>query len=300
MRVLHYGNFSTVWKLREVQRKQGIDAWVLDTNPSSLLLRSDYVLPHKSTTNILDRVAWIGYVLSIVSKFDIIHFHGGLGKIRARIAAVSRNLGKKIVVHYRGSDLRQSIRAGFQHLADAIIISTPDLKRFCKRATYIPNPVDPLPPRPFPDSPFKIVNAYTSRPDREDVKGSETIMRILRELESEHGFEVIEVVDVPHEDALAMYQKAHVAVDQLVLGWYGTFAVECMLMEIPVLAYIDEAVGSPPVVSVTSSSLKDALLRLADDDDEVRRQGRIQREYALTHHNPENVFSQIQRIYESC
>ncbi|MCK4443230.1 MAG: hypothetical protein KAW09_01710, partial [Thermoplasmata archaeon] len=202
MKVLHYGNFSTVWRLREVQREHGIDARVLDANPSALLFHSDYAVPHKLATGILDKAAWISYVLSIVRNSDLIHFHGGLGKVRARIAAVARNLGKKIVIHYRGSDLRESIRPGFQHLADAIIVSTPDLKKLCKSATYIPNPVDPLPSRRLPEFPLRIVNAHTSRYDKEKVKGTETIMRILRQLESEHGFEIIEVVDLRHEDAI--------------------------------------------------------------------------------------------------
>ncbi|MFQ6059667.1 MAG: hypothetical protein ACE5QW_03230 [Thermoplasmata archaeon] len=299
MKVLHYGNFSTVWTLREIQRKHGLEARVLDTNPSPLLFHSDYVVPHKLATDVMDKGVWIGYVLSIVRKFDIIHFHGGLGKVRARVATVARNLGKKIVVHYRGSDLRESLRAGFQHLADAIVVSTPDLKAFCKGATYIPNPVKPLPPRPLPDFPFKIVNAHTSRFDKEKVKGSDTIMRILRELESELGFEVIEVVDLPHEDAIARYSRAHVAVDSLFLGWYGVFAVECMLMGIPVLAHIDKTFGDPPLLSVTSTELRDALIGLADDKDEIERLGRIQRDYALAHHDPESVFRQVHRIYES-
>ncbi len=300
MRVLHYGNFSTVWKLRELQRNHGIDARVLDVNPSGLLFRSDYLVPHKASTGVLDRVAWFAYVLSIVSKFDLIHFHGGLGRSRARIAAFARNLGKKIVIHYRGIDLRESIRPDYQDLADAIIVSTPDLRKFCKEATYVPNPVEPLPPRPFPNSPVKILHAHTSRPDREKIDGSETIMRVLRELESEQGYEVIEVVDAPHDEAISIYRNAHIAVDQLVCGWYGVFAVECMLMEIPVLAYIDNTVGKPPILSVTKRTLKDKLLRLAGDSEEMRELGSIQREYASSHHDPEKVFSQVQRVYASC
>ena len=46
------------------------------------------------------------------------------------------------------------------------------------------------------------------------------------------------VQKVSRQEVLARCARAHVVVDQLLLGWYGGFAVESMASGRPVLAYV--------------------------------------------------------------
>ena len=85
------------------------------------------------------------------SKKIILHYHGtdirglsspAMPQQHSRLASIlpsSRSILKKLIRRKSGNIVRNQKA---QHAADGILVSTPDLLKFVKRASYLPNPVD--------------------------------------------------------------------------------------------------------------------------------------------------------------
>lgn len=84
-----------------------------------------------------------------------------------------------------------------------------------------------------------VVHAPTERV----AKGTEAVISAFESLQKKfpERVEMKLVENIPNAEALKLYRKADIIVDQLRFGWYGGFAVEAMKMGKPVLVYINEA-----------------------------------------------------------
>ncbi len=182
----------------------------------------------------------------------------------------------KIIVTYNGSDARQKIidervikkyrlddtkikRINFEvdndaykrkkiqkfdRYADAIFALNPDLLYFLPdRAQFLPysvsswNEIREVPPKNIMDR-IVFLHAPTSRA----LKGSDIIIDVFNRIRSEYGDRVVlELVEnKSHSEALALFSRADVIIDQLLIGWYGGLSVEVMKMGKPVIAFIRE------------------------------------------------------------
>ena len=80
-----------------------------------------------------------------------------------------------------------------------------------------------------------VVHAPTNRA----VKGTHHVLAALDALRAEGvAFELRLVEGLTHDEARRVYAQADLVVDQLLLGWYGGLAVECMALGVPVDAHI--------------------------------------------------------------
>ncbi|MFH0816428.1 MAG: glycosyltransferase [Methanobacteriota archaeon] len=91
-----------------------------------------------------------------VSDYDIVHVHYAVNRKSLAGIRAARRLGKPVVLHHHGSDVRQVTGSGMAPLpfwrsavsgwarkrSDWVVLATPDLIRFCPSGTYVPNPVD--------------------------------------------------------------------------------------------------------------------------------------------------------------
>jgi hypothetical protein len=71
------------------------------------------------------------------------------------------------------------------------------------------------------------------------VKGTRYVLETVDRLRREgvtFDFELVE--RKTHAEATTIYQQADLMIDQLLLGWYGGLAVECMALGIPVISFI--------------------------------------------------------------
>jgi glycosyltransferase involved in cell wall biosynthesis len=88
-----------------------------------------------------------------------------------------------------------------------------------------------------------------------------------------------------------------VVVDQLLLGWYGGFAVEAMALAKPVVCAIDDAANpfgaQLPVVRATPATLADRIRELATAPERRREIGLACRRFAETVHDPRTVARQV-------
>jgi glycosyltransferase involved in cell wall biosynthesis len=153
--------------------------------------------------------------------------------------------------------------------------------------------VDPskLRAEPFPErEEIVVVHAPTDRV----IKGTQHVIEAVDMLRGEGVPIRLDLVEgVSREVALERLARADLLVDQLVLGWYGTVAVEAMALGRPVMAYIredapeDNPFGADlPVVRTTPATLVDDLRALAADRERRRRLSIAGRSFVERHHDP--------------
>jgi len=91
-----------------------------------------------------------------VSKYDVVHVHYAVNAHSLRAISLARDAGRPVVLHHHGSDVRivspprmkplppwwSFVSKWARKRAAKVLLSTPDLVRFCPQGEYIPNPVD--------------------------------------------------------------------------------------------------------------------------------------------------------------
>lgn len=187
--------------------------------------------------------------------------------------------GKKIIMTFNGSDARQSAsnkifsslaswdeEISYNHLyndpalnkikqrrikiidkyADHILTVNPDLFKFLpKRAKFLPYTIstwDAIKHKSGKEiasgRKINIVHAPSNR----DIKGTKYILEALSKLQLKYkNVEVSLVENQSNKKALAIYEKADLVIDQLMIGWYGGLAVEAMKMGKPIMVFIRES-----------------------------------------------------------
>ena len=262
----------------------------------------------------------LAFLRRAVDDYDLFHFNFGqtimsirrLGHVVDELAWL-RRLGKTILFTYQGSDVRPSdhcpctrpecrrldryrqpaARRALRY-ADRVFYQNPDLRQWLPGATFMPYAaVDPraLQQQPLAErDELVIVHAPTSR----EIKGTRHVIDAVDGLRSEGVPVRLDLVEgVSREASLERLAQADLLIDQLLLGWYGTVAVEAMALGKPVMAYIreDEPEDNPfraelPVVRTTPATLVDDLRALVAEGERRRELAAAGRRFVERHHDP--------------
>lgn len=205
-------------------------------------------------------------------------------------------------------------REGIEKMAlytEHMFALNPDLLHFLpkEKSSFLPYTVSsfdlPLCLPTF-EGKLKVVHAPTNRA----IKGSGIILPALERLVAKYPkeIEVILVEGLPYEKALQIYRQADLIIDQMLLGWYGAFAVEAMLMGKPVVVYIEsddlhfvpKAMSKDLLETVIHASPKniyDVLERSIQDRLFLKERAESGLEYAHKWHSPEYVAQLTQQYY---
>lgn len=313
MNILHINNYANVsTELRNAQIALGHNSRIVQLNKSALLFNfsgEDYRINDESPY-LLERTAYRLYLLKLINEADIIHVHGGFW--HKYLTYYIKLKKKKFILHYHGSDVRnQTIGNGprrNEKYANKIILSTPDLRTSCPKGIYIPNPVTPYQKRNMKDSKIRIIHAHSNHPNLEQIKGSYTIKSSIKNIYTEihrgqPSIEFREISGINHQEALQKYSECDIAIDQLRIGWYGTFALECMAMGIPTLGYKthyyenNEEIYNP-IIGVTDFDLKKVTEEFVFNWTLRDSIGKSQKLYVEQNHNPLKIAQRIdEEIY---
>lgn len=202
----------------------------------------------------------------------------------------------------------------FDKYANAIFAVNPDLLYFLpKRTKFLPyaiadwDDIETLPNRMIGKR-LKIVHSPTNRV----AKGSEMIIQTLERLKRRYGdcIEVILVEGLPYQKARKVYAEANLAIDQILIGWYGGFAVEMMKMGKPVLSFIrKEDLRFIPeemakdcqeaLVLVEPETLEERVSELVENPDLLLKYRKAGLDYVYKWHDPSFVGKITKSIYES-
>jgi hypothetical protein len=157
---------------------------------------------------------------------------------------------------------------------------------------------------PSPEGRPRIVHA----PSDGSIKGTSMILDALEQLKSRYDFDLILVEKKTHEEALALYRSADIAIDQILAGWYGGFAVEMMAMGKPVACYIREQDmkfvpeamrNDMPIFRINPDSLIEDIAAILDKRAEWPHRGRMSRNYVERWHNPDTIAKAMLAAYRS-
>jgi glycosyltransferase involved in cell wall biosynthesis len=155
---------------------------------------------------------------------------------------------------------------------------------------------------------LKIVHAPTNR----EAKGSDYILAALNKLQKKYSefIEVHLVENIPHAKAIKIYRDADLIIDQILIGWYGGFAVEAMKMGKPVIAriakedlhFLPKAMAKDvleTVINAEPDTIYEVLLNCIENRKILKQHSELSLEYVNKWHNPKYVASLTKAKYES-
>lgn len=237
-------------------------------------------------------------------QYDIYHFHAGVGLYRdGRFTNKLKTLGKKIVCHYHGTDLRNR---GIIKVMDELS----DLNLTCEfdhlslhpniRYLFLPFEVSKYILRLKENETLRICHA----PTRRFFKGSNSIINVCRQLEREGKIEFVLIEGKSHDEAIRLKQTCDIAIDQIAnlggLG-YGVNSLETLAMGIPTCTNLtpeyEKFIPDHPFIVVDRENLKEKLEYLISHPEYRRSKSSEGREWVERVHGALNVVNQLYSIY---
>lgn len=207
-------------------------------------------------------------------------------------------------------DKRRRI-ARFERWTDGLYALNPDLLRVLpSRTRFVPyahvSVAEWTPTRPIDTSSRPLVlHAPTDRL----IKGTRFIVEAVSRLQGEgldFDFQLVE--GLTHAQAKALYARADLVVDQLLVGWYGGLAVEAMALERPVVSYIrdedlefvpTEMRAEIPVINAQPETIYDVLKELLTvRRGELAEIGERGRRFVSRWHDPLRIAKELIADYE--
>lgn len=221
-------------------------------------------------------------------RFKVIYIISGENILTHKLLGLElwtyKLFGKKVVMHFVGSDIRNTnylIWKNFhaagktsepapplqsplqikrcqlaEKYASKILVSTPDLLQFFShgRAIHIPVFLD-LVPEGRETSERKDTTVLFA-PSHVHIKGADVISPLLAKLSGMDRIKVVDttMMDTPDKpdmqykltryELLDLYQQADVIVDQVIIGWYGLQAVEALAHGLLPVVRVDQKLVS--------------------------------------------------------
>jgi glycosyltransferase involved in cell wall biosynthesis len=246
-------------------------------------------------------------LLRLAGKRVIVHPYGG----DARLASRTRSRGgwnaySEIEPGREDRDettVAERVRA-LSAGADAVLGSADLVEDLPRVDGMFPYPIDVDEWRPVPSPEADVVRVLHA-PNHPEYKGTRHVEQAVEQLRAEgEPVELVLVQGLPLDRARREYESAHVAVDQLLIGAYAQFAIECMAIGRPVVCHLSPRFAAhhpewaeAPIVSATPDTIVDELRRLVRDRALREQLGRRGPEYVRRHHSLEAVGAALAPIY---
>jgi glycosyltransferase involved in cell wall biosynthesis len=339
LRVLHcpWNVAGNTGVLSRAQRALGVDSRLISLRPNAYGYLADEILAGPDASPAAAEAARLRLFWRAIRWADVVHFNFGqscfMPETAPDVAAGFRHsigrgfwhayahlifmrdlpllcaLGKRIAVTFQGDDARQSRNAqrffewglgrdqysdrtdrwkrrvvnNFGRYADAIYTVNADLLPLLpERARFVPYTVVE------PDETLYV-----------GVPGNR--IPVIAHAPSDRGIIELDLIEnLPNQEARERYKRADLIVDQLVMGWYGGFAVEAMAIGKPVVVHMqdedlrgrlpDGMFADIPVIRADPGTIADVLREwLGPRRAELPEIGARSRRYVERWHDPKSV-----------
>lgn len=342
MRILHsptnVGNQP--WVLSRHERQLGFKSDLVINYATRFNYPADKVLGRETISDIARRLL---FGLSAPFKYDIFHYYFGrsiLHFVPFLDLRMAKALGKKIFFTLQGCDVRLAGESNKNHqftpcrqdgcglygtcidkydkqrlhfiesilpLCDKVFYLNPELGHYVPNAHFLPyanvdiDTIDPVYPNP------KRIPTIVHAPSDSAIKGTPLILKALEQLRNHFEFELILVHGKTHEEALQLYRSADIAIDQVLLGWYGGVSVEWMAMGKPVLCYLresdlkfvpDEMGAELPIQNIRPDRLVDDLAKILQQQSLWNQWGVASRQFVERWHHPAKIARALTDVYQ--
>lgn len=317
-----------------ILREHGVHADYLAVGDSPWWNESDFhYQPRRlGVISVLHEMWW---VWRVVRRYEIIHSHFIVTVSRTGWEwPLLRRMGRLIVVHYRGCEIRDReqnqrlhpdlnicqecdynprpcaspLNVRRRRLAarwgQAFLVTTPDMKDFAPQAVHLPFFVtrpdaatDPL--RRRDGRPFKIVHA-TNHPG---IEGTRQIRAAIDEVRRRgHEIDYVELTGVAHERVLRELADADLSIGKMKMGYYANLQVESMVAGVPAVTHVRpefmtgelEASG---FIFATMSTLADVLEFYVSHPDALAAKRAKARDSMLALHDNARIAQEYKTIY---
>ena len=267
----------------------------------------------------------IWFAIFALFSFDTFHFFYGVSlvsfwRFHHLDLWILKLLGKKVVVHFRGSELvnpnhylylsgdkkfhqepshlspeRLMWAKTWEKYADFILVSTPDLLEVSPRAIWFPQVIDcaewPFVPRDF-SNPLAI-----HAPTRRNLKGTHFFVNALEKLN-------VPVIMIEGNAApMQTMNQGNLGLDQLIIGWYGKVAVEMMALGIPVVVnihsqYLPNSIIKVPVIVANPDNIEEIISDyLSWPTEKKKALADEARAFVEKYHNIQTQMDQLEKWY---
>ncbi len=248
-------------------------------------------------------------LLRLAGKRVIVHPYGGDARLASRTrsrggwnAYSEIEPGKEDRDEAAVAERVRALSAG----ADAVLGSADLVEDLPRVDGMFPYPIDVDEWRPVPVEEGDVVRVLHA-PNHPEYKGTRYVVDAVERLRAEgEPVELLLVEGLPLDEARRLYERAHIAVDQLLIGAYAQFAIECMALGRPVVCYLNPLFAThhpewaeSPIVSATPDTIVDELRRLVRHPVLREELGRRGPEYVRRHHSLEAVGVVLATIYSS-
>lgn len=294
----HTGTSAKKWRDRKVEKNvSGLKYY----KPKNLLEAAYFKLRDLKNTP---------RIFSAISKYDlfdydIYHFDGGMDLFRdLKFARKLKSLDKKIVCCYFGSDLRtRGVFKELDEMSDLNLTVEFDHTQLYKGINYLFFPFDVKKYKPVTrnNSKIKIIHSPTNRL----FKGTDKILNVIKEVESERQIEFILLENMDREEVLKIKSVCDLAIDQVggVSGGsgYGKNSIENLAMGIPTFTefsqeYLD-FLPENPFVSCNIENLKQKLIEMIDNEPLRKSTADKGRHWVEKYHSFESVSEKLDVLY---
>jgi glycosyltransferase involved in cell wall biosynthesis len=334
LRVLHApANIAGIaGLLATAQRDLGFDATSVEYFKRPFNFGVDLSLGLRAADGRVKKVTTMSkFALGALRHYDVFHLYFGNTLLPPPYPDLPllRALGKRIVFHFCGCEIRQRahnvgnyalsactdctwhrckvLRHPHLTSADVAFVSTPDLLAFVPGAHLLPGPVDLTKWAPRGGRREVISHAHPVRivhgPTNRAVKGTKYLLDAVERLKSAgYPVEIDLLEGLPHEQLHALTEQADIAVDQLMIGAYGTFSVEMMAKGLPVVCRIREDLRrfyppDLPVIDAEPDSIYEVLESLIIRPERWADLGRRGIEYVRREHEMHRVAARALALY---
>jgi glycosyltransferase involved in cell wall biosynthesis len=283
LKVIHCHNIAGVaTTLAKYQRRLGVDAEVIAKRKH----------PFGFEEKVMGNLSGFLYLTSA----DVIHYHWtswfeqlpGIG-VRNPDARLFSALGKRIVLHYHGDDLRRHLVHN-RIKAYRTLVSTPDLLRYLKDAEWLPNPVDLELFTPSGDNGGSVYKVgYYDPPQRDEYVPKGAIEDAVKTLRKEGlSVETAPARSLSYDKMSEYYHTLTIWVDKLYGGFYGLMACEAAASGKCVIAStnnIQPYIHEKPFFEFTGN-LVDDIRFLLENSEERLKSAQKGRGFVQTRHDP--------------
>jgi len=234
-------------------------------------------------------------------EFDVYQFDGGLEFFRdGRTVKRLKELGKKIICCYTGSDLRtRGLIREIDEASDLNVTLEFDHLNLHDNIHHVffPFSMDGYALRSEPNTAtIKIGHAPTNR----QAKGSDDIIAAIHELQNEHQVELVLIENLPHHEALRRKSQCHIFVDQIGDLGYGINSLESLAMGIPTCSCLAQGFAEKypdhPFVVVDRDNIKMKLAELIQNPEQRKHKGEYGRTWVGRHHDSQQVVKAIHKL----
>lgn len=335
--VLHISYMVHIpWYMVKTLREHGIYAKYLAIGTSALWDKCDinYISPPGIITGAIKRffLFW-----NVLAKFEILHLHFGYTiSDSGWELPLLKKMGRKIVVHFRGCEVRDweknmklhphnnlceecdynrslctspQTKARIDRVmkyADAVLVTTPDMKDFIPEAVHFPFFAPDIDITRYPErqkkagDPERLVHV-TGHPG---LEGTKHIQAAVDKLNSEgYNIEFIFLKGVTYDTALEAFSQADIAIGKMKMGYYANAQIESMCFGVPAITYVrpefmTKELENSGFIFTSLDELEETLRYYLDNPERLEAKRAIARESILKLHDNEKLTDLLVSIYE--